>query len=201
MTGNTITIETFIVGQLQTNCYVVTDNSSSKCIILDPGDAAYLISEYILQNLLTPIAIVATHGHFDHILAANELQLSFNIPFLIHPKDNKIVNYMQKSAKYWLKQNIIETSPQQITPIDKEITFSKTTLSILHTPGHTPGGICLYNKNKQIVFTGDTLFHNTYGRTDLPYGSKEDMVNSLELIKTKFKGYKGYAGHEKEFII
>lgn len=198
-----INIKTFIIGQLYTNCYVISDSSTSKCIILDPGDAAYLISEYILENSLIPTAIIATHGHFDHILAVNELQLAFNIPFMIHKADKPIVEYMKGSATYWLKQNMIEEVPK----IDKElidedtITFGESTLSIIHTPGHSPGGICLYNKKEKVIFTGDTLFHNTYGRTDLPYSSKEDMKKSLEKLKKEFKDYKAYAGHEESFII
>jgi hydroxyacylglutathione hydrolase len=197
-----IQIQTFIVGQLQTNCYVITDSSTSKCIILDPGDAGYLISEHILQNLLTPTAIVATHGHFDHILAANELQLAFNIPFIIHKKDIKILNYMNKSATHWLKQEMIEQPPTDITEMGKEITFGNTTLSVIETPGHTPGGVCLYNHEQKVVFTGDTIFNNNaYGRTDLSYGNSEDMVNSLKVIRERFEGYRGYAGHEGEFVV
>jgi len=197
-----IQTETFIVGALQTNCYVVTDTSTSKCIIIDPGDAAYLISEHILQNLLTPTAIVATHGHFDHILAANELQLAFNIPFVIHKKDIKIVSYMNKSAKYWLKQDIIEQPPENITEMGKEITFGNTTLSVIETPGHTPGGVCLYNDDEKVVFTGDTLFSNgMIGHTNLKYGNADDMKKTLEMIKKKFEGYKGHAGHEGKFMV
>lgn len=91
-------IQKFVVGELQANCYLVIDEISDNCLIIDPGDEANLISENILRQNLKPVGIVATHGHFDHVMAANELQMAFNIPFYIHSKDEKILGYMTDSC-------------------------------------------------------------------------------------------------------
>jgi hydroxyacylglutathione hydrolase len=198
-----LNIKTIITGDLYTNCYIVSDPLTNECIIIDPADTAYLISEYILQNSLTPTSIIATHGHFDHILAAYELQLAFDIPFMVHKEDVKIVKRMKQSAEYWLKKKIIEKEPS----IDNEledgdvIKLGNIEFKVLHTPGHSPGGICIYSEDEKTVFTGDTLFHNTTGRTDLSYSSPSDMKKSLEKVKEKFSGYKAYAGHDENFII
>ena len=195
-------IEKVIVGQLETNCYIVTDPSTEKCIIIDPGDNADVISERILTQNLEPTCIIATHGHFDHVLAASELQLAFKIPFHIHKQDEPLLDRMQESAQYWLKREIVEVPPK-VTPIPNSIKFGKVVLTIIHTPGHSPGSIVLVNSGFQpTVFTGDTLFANGgVGRTDLPYSSPMDMSRSLKLLRDSYSDYAAYAGHEGDFII
>lgn len=196
-------IQTLIVGELATNCFIVSDTTTNKCIIIDPGDGAELISEQIMIQNLEPVAIIATHGHFDHVLAAHELQLAFEIPFMIHQGDKKLLKIMKKSAEYWLRRKLIEIPPKIDEALEdgKEVEFGKSKLTALHAPGHSPGGICLYNDDEKIVFTGDTLFAVGVGRTDFPYGSSDELTKSLTDIQKKFKGYKGYAGHYEEFVV
>jgi len=170
-------------------------------LIIDPGDAANCIIEKIIQLKLKPVAIIATHGHFDHILAANELQLAFKIPFLIHEKDKKILNYMNQSAYWWLKRKIIE-QPAKITKLIKEgdqIKFGHSFLKIIETPGHSPGSICLYSRRNKILFSGDTIFSNGSGRTDLSYSSPQAMQKSLKKIAQKFTDFTVYPGHGEKF--
>jgi len=185
------------VGELATNCYLVFDQNSGSCLIIDPGDEANFISEKILQLELKPLAVIATHGHFDHILAARELQLAFQIPFLIHQEDEKIVNYMSQSAQWWLRREIIEQPPKidQHLVNGQTISFGSEDLSVIHTPGHTPGSICLYSEKEKVLFSGDTIFKDSIGRTDLPYSSPEAMQKSLAKITQKFSGFTVYPGH------
>lgn len=196
-------IETIVAGELQTNCYIVSDILSKECLIIDPGDGADTISEQILIQNLSPIAIVATHGHFDHILAAYELQTAFEIPFLIHKKDEFRLPKMKASGEFWLKRKIWSKPPtaDKLLSNGDLIKFGEHELKVIHTPGHTPGGICLYSTKEKIIFTGDTIFKHGVGRTDLPYCSQEDLQKSLKKIKSKFTGYKAYPGHEEEFIV
>jgi len=196
-------IQKFVVGELQANCYLVSDNLSDQCLIIDPGDEANFISENILRQNLKPRGIIATHGHFDHLLAANELQLAFDIPLFIHPEDEKILNYMTDSAQHWLNREIIEQPPSKIKYLKdgEKLKVMNYELQIIHTPGHSPGGVCLFNKEEQIIFTGDTLFKNGIGRTDFSYGSPQKMKQSLQKIHEKFGGFTAYPGHGDEFII
>jgi glyoxylase-like metal-dependent hydrolase (beta-lactamase superfamily II) len=196
-------IEKLIVGSLKTNSYLAIDIYTRRCIIIDPGDNANAISENILTQDLIPISIVATHGHFDHILAADELQKAFEIPFLIHQKDKELLQKMQNSATYWLKRNVIEKPPANINYITQKevIEFGELILNVLHTPGHTPGGICLFNTQEEIVFTGDTLFKNSRGRTDFAYGSPSQINQSINHIEETCKGFTAYPGHGKTFNI
>ncbi len=198
-----INIQKIIIGELATNGYIVTDRATSRCIIIDPGDNAEVITQEILSQTLEPIALVATHGHFDHVLAADELQKNFDIPFLIHKADCTLLKRMRNSARHWLRHEIIQNPPESITEIDKDeiIEFGKSQLQILHTPGHTPGGITLYNMDQNIAFTGDTLFKSGVGRSDLSYSNTASLLRSIKILKTKLKGYQAYPGHEAEFYI
>lgn len=185
------------MGELQTNCYLVVDEDSQEAIIIDPADEANFISEQILKQNLNLKAIIATHGHFDHILAAWELTLAFNLPLSFHPQDKSIVNYMQKSARFWLKRKIIEKPPKNIKELaaKDKITFGKLELKIIHTPGHSPGSICLYSSKEKTLFTGDLLFAKGVGRTDFPYGSDKDLSASLKKLNKLPANTKIYPGH------
>lgn len=194
-------IITLSVGELQTNCYLVFCPKTRECIIIDPGDEANFISEKIIYENLTPLAIIATHGHFDHLLAANELQMAFNIPVLIHKNDCKILENIRKSASWWLKKEVIENPPQKIKLIKEgdTVSFGKEKLFILESFGHTPGSICLFNNLEKTLFSGDTIFENGIGRTDFSYSSPKEFQKNLKKIKKRFVGYETYPGHGNIF--
>lgn len=185
----------YVLGELQTNCYLVFDKETKRGIVIDPADEANFISEQILAQNIELLAIIATHGHFDHILAAWELQLAFNVPFLVSKNDEKIVKNMQKSAKHWLKRDIIEKPPEKITHLEKKIVFDKQILDIIPCPGHTPGGVSLYNEKQNILFTGDTLFAQGVGRTDFSYSSDKDLEKSIINLAKLPENTKIYPGH------
>jgi glyoxylase-like metal-dependent hydrolase (beta-lactamase superfamily II) len=158
-----MTIKTLVVGRMATNCYIVDG------IIIDPGDDA----EYVMSHCTTkPTMIVATHGHFDHIMAAYALQRTYNIPFYIHKDDIFLLSNMQSSAKHFLGLNDVDPPPTP-SPIRN--------LSFIHTPGHTPGSICL--PVGDVLFTGDTIFANgAVGRTDHEYSDKTALSRSIKTI-------------------
>lgn len=183
-----MTVETLVVGQMATNCYLVDG------IIIDPGDDA----EYIMSHVKTePSMIIATHGHFDHIMAALALQLAYNIPFLMHEKDAFLLQNMRASAKHFL--NIDADPPPSIIKFIKD-GDKIGDFRVLHTPGHTPGSISLAGKG--IVFTGDTIFADgLVGRTDFSYSEPLKLASSMSKILSFPKTTRLLSGHGNETTI
>ena len=171
------------VGQMKSNCYlIITENND--CLIIDPGDDADYIERIITEKKAKPLKIIATHGHFDHIMAATELMLAYNIPFHINKKDDFLVKNMSQSAAHFLG---IKTDPPPIPGgflKDKEIIKADDyEIRIIATRGHTPGSICLYIPQEKSLFTGDTLFaQGGIGRTDFSYSKPAELQKSLKLI-------------------
>lgn len=192
-------IETLVVGNLQTNCYLVTDNLNN-CIIIDPGDEADFISTTILENKLTPQAIFLTHGHYDHCLGNFELKLNFNIPIYIHQNDLFLYNKAHLSAKHFSAINIPKMPTINNFIYDKQkLICGCITIQVIHTPGHTPGSCCFLVGNN--LFTGDTLFKSGPGDATRKYSSTEDIkrsTNKLHKYITNNKQYKItiFPGHE-----
>jgi len=192
-----IDIITLKVGQLQTNCYLVSDRESKDTIIIDPGDDVDYIIQTISSNSLTPRIILATHGHFDHIMAAWEIQQIYKIPFWVNRLDLFLLDNMAKSANYFLK---LKTGPPPIVSqklFDKKIfQFEKIKLTLLPSPGHTPGSFCFYLKSENILFSGDTIFAGgVVGRTDFSYSQKNDLKKSIEKILILPRQTKILPGH------
>lgn len=178
-------VEKVVVGQLGTNCYLVWDEKTRKTIIIDPGDDGDYIIRKIQDFKLSPVLIIATHGHFDHVLAALELKLAFSIPFLIHKADLFLLNRVQQPNKFVKEGDIIS--------------FGQEKLKVLETPGHSPGGISLLEKG--VVFSGDTIFADGFGRTDFSYGSKEDLEKSVKKLFKLPEDTIVYPGHGEETTI
>lgn len=194
-----IHIETVIVGQMATNCYIVKDVGTGEAVVIDPGDDAEHISDVITRLSAAPTMIVATHGHFDHIMGAYALQLMYNIPFVIHEADTFLLQTMQSSAMHFLRLPLIDPPPQ-ITKFIKDkdtIRVGKQKLHIIHTPGHTPGSICL--KHDGVLFVGDTLFADgAVGRTDFSYSEPHKLTSSIKKILSYPAGTRLLSGHGDE---
>ena len=176
-------IETLVVGQLQTNCYLVWDNKVGEGIIIDPGDDADYIINKLRDFKITPKAILATHGHFDHLLAVNELKLAFKIPFLLHQKDLPLLKHMRESTIHFTGQDV-GPSPKVDIFLKKGdlIKFGKEKLKVIETPGHSPGGVGFYSKDRGVLFSGDTIFSGSVGRTDFSYSSEDALQKSIKKI-------------------
>lgn len=181
-------VQTIPVGMLDTNCYIVSVGKNA--LVIDPGGEADKIVPGLRVNGLTSLkAIVCTHGHYDHIGAVAALKKKFNIPVYIHENEKEVLEgtFMMFGVERFTVDRWIKDGDEiQFTNDDlrltnekrSEIGDRKSTLKVLHTPGHTPGGICLYNDD--VVFTGDTVFAEGYlGRTDLPGGSDREMSTSM----------------------
>jgi hydroxyacylglutathione hydrolase len=173
------------VGQMAANCYLVHDTKTQEVIIIDPGEDAAYIADRVTAIGATPKLLVATHGHFDHILGASELQLLFGVPFAIHEDDRFLVARMHETARHFLGRDVIEMPPVITqTFVDGDtVSCGDLSLRILHTPGHTPGSVCLYGQSLDVLFSGDTIFADgAVGRTDFSYASSEKLSVSLQRI-------------------
>lgn len=190
-------IETLVVGQMQSNCYFISDPESFECLIIDPGDDGDYIVRKIQENNLKPKMILATHGHFDHIMSATEVKLAFNLKFKIHKDDEFLVKNMTDSAGHFL--GITTDPPPDIDSHLKDgdkITVGKFKLKVLETPGHTPGSICFYCLEENLLITGDTLFADGgVGRTDFSYSNHDELVKSLTKIFSLPGKTQIYPGH------
>ncbi len=179
-------IKTLQVGQMAANCYICV--SAGEAIIIDPGDDAQYIIETVSALGVTPTCIIATHGHFDHIMAAFEVQETFKIPFLLHPEDAFLVARMRETAEHFLNISIVEPPPHIDGTLSdgQSIPVGEHTLQIMHTPGHTPGSVCIFSASESTLFTGDTVFADgNVGRTDFSYSRISDLRNSIANIITK----------------
>lgn len=174
-------IHTLTVGAMATNCYVLSDPQSHEGIIVDPGEDAEYIADTLMQRSIRPTMIIATHGHFDHILAAFFLQHTFGIPCLIDPEDNFLVRRMVESAKHFLGLRAFDPPPT-VTPLPDTVAVGGETIRIHKVPGHTPGSVCLEVAPSTLI-VGDTIFEGgNVGRTDHSYGSREDLARSIGRI-------------------
>lgn len=196
-------IEPLIVGQLKTNCYLVYDDKSRETLIVDPGDDADYIISKLSALSLKPMAILATHGHFDHVLAVTELKLAYKIPFYLHQKDEFLLARMQSSAKRFT--GVIADPPAKVNRfLDDNQKFQITNFKfqIIYSPGHTPGGICLYCKSENFILTGDTIFANgAFGRTDLQGGDEKIIKKSIKKILSFPEKTIIYPGHGESTTI
>lgn len=197
-----IKIRNLQVGQLKTNCYLVIEDD--KCIIIDPGDDADYIQRIIADEGVKPIKIIATHGHFDHILAAAELKLAYRIPFLMHKDDEFLLSRMKSSAMHF--SGIKTDSPPKVDEYlhdNKKIPITNhQSLVTIHTPGHTPGSITLSIKKENFAFVGDLIFaEGGISRTDFAYSDTLDLKKSITKILKLSPKTKVYSGHGDETTI
>lgn len=173
-------VNTFVLGQLATNCYLLSHQDN--CILIDPADDADFLSTYIYQNNLQLKAILLTHGHYDHCLATFELQTIFNSPVYVSYKDNFLLDQIANRASYWQSNKSTPYFTPKLTHDlnqFQQLHFLSQTFQIINTPGHTPGSVCFYLAKQNILFSGDTLFKNAIGRTDLSYSLPDQIKSSL----------------------
>jgi glyoxylase-like metal-dependent hydrolase (beta-lactamase superfamily II) len=176
--NNKILIEPLVVGPLFSNCYVVGDIESNQGVIIDPGDEADVILNTIKDLGIEIKYILATHGHFDHVGAVNQLKKILKVDFLAHKDDLFFIEDGENAARRWGIKINQPPNPDRFIVDGEKIEFGKYELKVIHTPGHSPGGVCfLYNK---FLFSGDTLFQGSIGRTDFRKGSIEDLKKSIK---------------------
>ncbi len=189
-----ITIE---AGPFATNCYLIAGESNPECLLIDaPPDSKEQIIEIIQEKKLFIVGIVLTHSHWDHTMDAGELRKFTNAPIYVHKDDEyRLLNPGENSLIFPPYELEILQPDQYLVNKDKLI-FNSSELEVRHTPGHTEGSVCLICHTDKIIFSGDTLFYRSVGRTDFPGGSWETLLESLDnQLMTLEDSYKVYPGH------
>lgn len=187
-------IQCFLCDMCAENAYIITDRATGRTAVIDPGT-----DNPVLTNALRRIPreqlqyILLTHGHFDHIGGAAALQREFDLPVICHELEATVVTdpYGNASAFFGIPLTVPKIS--QVVRDGDILSLGETTLHVLHTPGHTPGGVCY--QTEDLLFSGDTLFCGSVGRTDLPGGSSSTLNTSLQRLSALKGEYVIYSGH------
>lgn len=195
-----------VVGPLGVNCCLLGCEETGHGIVVDPGGDVERILAAIQQRKLTVTAIINTHGHFDHVGGNAQLKQATGAELLIHPADEPMLSRVTSVASMYGMRAENSPAPDRFLEDGLQIRFGKYALQVIHTPGHTPGGCCLYLEAEQKLISGDTLFADGVGRTDLPGGSYEQLAasirNCLFTLPDQVEVWPGHGpattiGHEK----
>lgn len=190
-------IKTLQLGELNANCYVAI-TAPNQCVAFDIGGSPRVLIEYLKMNRLKLSKILLTHGHFDHIGGVEEVRKATGAEVFIHSEDAE----MLQSSAYSL-HSVISIMPfNSVTEYNtvrdgQVITDGNFSFLVLHTQGHTKGSVCYICEEDKIIFSGDTLFCCSVGRTDFPGGSSQEMMKSMELLAAMEGDYKVYPGHNE----
>ena len=201
-----LSLNTLVLGMVQTNCYIVSNDESKEAIVFDPADNADKIEQYLKSNDLVCKGILLTHGHFDHILAAAELSAQTKAPIHAHEAEQKLLEdpHLNASSQIHRECTLI---PDVLLKDDQKLEMAGFMIRVIHTPGHTAGGVCYYFPGHGTLISGDTLFLESIGRTDLPTGNSRLLVdsinNKLMLLEDQVKVYPGHGrpttiGYERD---
>ncbi len=200
-----IQIKKFTFNPIQENTYILYDETG-ECIIIDAGCffdyEQQELDDFIREKQLTPVKLVNTHCHFDHILGVSHCRNKYNIPFYAHEEDAFLVEDIVAHGDRF------DIPVEPVDPIDQflnegdQVTFGKSTLQVIHVPGHAPGHVVLHQPEQQFLMAGDVLFYGSIGRTDLPKGNFDQLVGNIKakLFRLPDKTLV-YSGHGSETSI
>ncbi|WP_298704143.1 MBL fold metallo-hydrolase [uncultured Veillonella sp.] len=194
------------LGPLQTNCYIIGEDESPRCWIFDPGSEGPYLVDLLKERKLKPEAILLTHGHGDHIGAVQALVDEFSIPVYIHEGDTEFLTNSQVNLSAAMGLQITVSADIQYVVDGQTLVLGDFEFTVLHTPGHTPGGVCYYGHG--LVIAGDTLFQESVGRTDFLGSSFDDLIAGIQeklfVLPNETVVYPGHGpettiGHEKTY--
>lgn len=188
-----LTIQSFAVMPFDENCYVVSDDMGEG-VVIDPGGMAKEILAYIREAKLSIKAVLDTHGHCDHIGANDAIRDATEAPLYIHKEDGAMISDIRLNLSAFMGFKVISRPAEHLLSEGDKISFGNSELEVIHTPGHTKGGVCFVGDG--VAFTGDTLFAGSIGRSDFPGGSEVELIGN---IKKKLLALpdetKVYSGH------
>ncbi len=189
-------LERLVVGPLEENTYIIGDEETMQAIVIDPGDEPDRIIDMIKERGLQVKSIICTHTHFDHVGAVGDLKKATGAEILIHKEDLPVYKAAREHAALWGYDIDDIPGPDGYIGEGDEVDAGHLKFSVLHTPGHSPGGICLYGEG--ILITGDTIFKGSVGRTDFPGGSMEELKKSFRRLLDLPEDTRIYSGHGPE---
>lgn len=190
-------IETMVLGEVRTNCYLVIQEKTKEAVVIDPADRADVIVRKLVDEALTLKAILLTHGHGDHILAVQNLKKDFGVEVYAAEAEKELLGDPKQNLSEDLFGTPVTVEADVLLRDGQEFEAAGMKFRMLHTPGHTPGGCCYYLPEGQVLFSGDTLFHGSIGRTDFPGGSLSKLVRSVkEKLLVLPEDTVVYPGHE-----
>lgn len=190
-----IRLDMLTLGEIRTNCFIVSNEDTKDAVVVDPGDECERILEHLNRNELNVKAILLTHGHFDHIMAAQELASTTRVSIYAYESERELL------ANPGLNCSSIFGKSLTLAPVESLLDLEKIQIAdiefvVIHTPGHTKGSVCYYIPDEQILLSGDTLFFESVGRTDFPTGNSGVLIKSInERLFTLPKEVKVYPGH------
>jgi hydroxyacylglutathione hydrolase len=200
-----VIIRQMALGPIQANCFILGCEETRQAVVIDPGDDADRILTALSGDRLTVVHIINTHGHFDHVGANKRLKEATGADILIHSADAPMLSQLSATAAAWGLAAENSPTADRLLEDGDTITFGTHTLTVLHTPGHTPGGIGLYTEYtqagtlKKAVFVGDTLFAGSIGRTDFPGGNFDTLISSIRnklfTLEDEVEVYPGHMGN------
>ena len=195
-------IQSFVLNELYTNTYVVGE-PHGEVFILDPGDEEmHEVIDYVMEQGLTVKYIINTHAHYDHVLGNERLRKQFAVPLLINELELDTLTQLPNITQMLFNQSVVSNPPDQYLREHDTLDVGRYQFRVIATPGHSPGGICLYEAQAGVLFAGDTIFAGTIGRTDLPGGNAVQLIQSLrEKLWPLPDEVVIYPGHEEESTI
>lgn len=207
MSHTDLRIKTFVLGQVGTNCYLIYREGGAQALIIDPADDADYILNQCRELGVSPMAILLTHGHFDHVLAVEDLCRTFKIPVYAGKKEGPLLENpsLNLSGGYGEPLNIHTDVP--VSDGD-DLKLIGIHIKVLETPGHTAGSVCYWIEEEEVLISGDTLFEESLGRTDFPTGNTAEIVKSIKgrlfSLPEDTVVYPGHGnpttiGHEKQY--
>jgi glyoxylase-like metal-dependent hydrolase (beta-lactamase superfamily II) len=171
-------IQTITVGAFAMNCYIISNEVSGDALFIDPGSEAQRLIDFVSKKKLRPQYIINTHCHIDHTAEVSIIQDYFQIPFYVHQGEKELLDSLNEQGKYFGITNIQKPKVTRFIEDNETLSLADTDITVIHTPGHSPGGISF--KIDSDVFVGDALFRDSIGRTDLPGGDYKQLIRSIQ---------------------
>lgn len=197
-----------VLGPVGTNCYIVSNEVTKECFVVDPAACPQGFVDHIRNTGLIVKAVLLTHGHFDHIMGLGGFLREFPVPVYAHEAEKELLEDAQLNSSAFMGGQSYTFSGAEYVKDGQELDIAGMKIRVIYTPGHTIGGCCYYIEKEAVLFSGDTLFHASVGRTDLPTGSMGQLVRSIKeklfVLPDETEVYPGHMeetsiGYEKKY--